>query len=143
MQLKTEIIDYKIRFYKKNPYLIGSIKINTFYEEFYMQIGWWSANDYEQQWREGLERIKICESSCLITNIQDPQYGNFIEWWLMYRIDKNIYIYNQWLFREAYDELVGIHEFTVDSCYNFVGNRKNFQYEDGTKLSEWVVNLDD
>jgi hypothetical protein len=110
-----------------------------------MQINWWKLEDYERQWREGLERIKIHPSSCLVVKVQHPKFGNFVEWWLLFKVGKEIYIYNQWLFREKYDEKIGANEFTPDTCYNFIGDREDLlaTAREGGKIAEWIVNVDE
>lgn len=140
--LLVKVIDDTVHYFRKTPYLIGEITINDFYEEFEMQLVWWKREDYERQWKEGLERIKTDDKSCLITRIQNPFEGPFIEWWVLHKKDNKIYIQNQWLFHEYYEELIGAKPFTVDNCYDFVPPYKSPYLEDGTKFSEWIVDIE-
>jgi hypothetical protein len=45
------------------PSVWGRITIDDFTERFIMPLEYWSIEDYEKQWREGLDRIKIQDKS--------------------------------------------------------------------------------
>lgn len=139
----VEVISKKPRMLKGIPRVIGKITINDFWETFEMLLDWWSQADYERQWREGLERIKTHDTSCLVTRIQDPNKGPFIDWWLLYKEGNKIFIRNYILFREYYDERIGDKPFTVENCYDFIWPRGSRLLEDGEEMSEWVVDVEE
>ncbi len=117
----------------------GRITIGDFWETIIIPIGYWTREDYEKQWKEGLERLKMHNTSCLVVTACDKNNGGpFVDWWRLYRIENTVFIQNGWLMLEVYQELVGDRPFTPNTCYDFVQPRKNHT-EDGHKISEWSV----
>lgn len=76
----------------------------------------------------------------LVTKIKNPHEGQFIDWWLLYKRDGKVYIQNQWLFREYYEETIGSENFTVENGYTFIRPYQS-GLPDDTHISEWVVEL--
>jgi CdiI N-terminal domain len=136
MDLKIKIIDRIPKKFNDNKFLSikGKIEIGDFWEYFYAPLVWWSAEDYERQWEEGLARLKSYDTSCLIISIYNPKITQFVNWWLLYKIDGKVYIRNQMLMNEVYEKLVGNNNFTKETCYNFI-----FPRNAKRKVSEWVI----
>lgn len=131
---------FNIEVMKKKPVVIngykhykGQITIGDFQESFYMPVDSWSIPEYKKQWKEGLERIKTHDSSCLVVN----SIG-YIEFWSLYREGEKIFIHNNCLFERP----KGLPRFDINTCYLYVIPRETID-EDGNKISEWQVDLQD
>jgi hypothetical protein len=116
----------------------GRINIGDFSESIYPALDLWNKEDYEKQWKEGLERLTIYSTSCLIATIHDPKVYKYVNWWVLYREDNIVYVQNEILRNEWYDNLIGDNPFTLQTCYSFVRPRIT-KTEDGSKISEWSV----
>jgi hypothetical protein len=80
----------------------GRITIGNYSESIYVPLDLWSKEDYEQQWREGLERLRTHDTSCLIATIHDPKIRPYIDWWVLYRVGNTVYIQNHMLLDYIY-----------------------------------------
>lgn len=141
-KLRIQVINHHQTKIKGISYVLGEIIINDFKERFDIPLDWWSMQDYEHQWREGLERIKTHDSSCLIARIRDPNKGPFVDWWLLYKEGEHICIRNEVLFGEEYINLIGSGSFTVENCYDFIPEKGPRELSNGLQISEWKVELD-
>lgn len=140
--MSIEVIDRKFK-KSRGGEAKGEIQIEKHKESFYIPVEWWTLEDYERQWKEGLERIKTRDTSCLVTAIYDPRKRPFIEWWLLYKEGNIIYIQNQIVLEEIYSQLIGDKSFTSETCYNFIEPKEPKLQPDGYEISEWEVKLDD
>ncbi|MBA3535847.1 hypothetical protein H0X48_05760 [Candidatus Dependentiae bacterium] len=136
MDISIEVIREEIIVVEGVPCARGKITIGDFNERFNIALEYWTLEDYKKQWKEGLERIKIQDKSCLVSYVQDPKKAPFINWWPLYKIDNKILVRNQMLFAHLYRNRVGDKEFTPDTCYSFIPDRKK------KKVSEWIADLD-
>jgi hypothetical protein len=112
----------------------GEIEIGDFRELIYMPLDYWSVEDYERQWREGIERLKTHDTSCLVATIHDPKIRRYINWWLLYKIENKVYVRNYLLVEDMYEERIGNNTFTIENCYDFINPRFV-----SARASEWVV----
>lgn len=137
MNLSISVID---RIPKKewNDAIKGKIQIGEYVESFYMPIDYWSLKDYENQWKEGVERLRTKNQSCLITAVNDPKESPFIEWWILYRVGNKICIQNCIIPADIYKEMIGDKPFTTETCYDFIPARVTYS-EDGEQISEWCI----
>lgn len=140
--IAIEVINQRKKKTKGIFYIEGKITINDFWETFYISLDWWSQADYERQWKEGLERIRTHDKSCLVTEVQNPNKMRCVDWWLLYKEGNKIFIRNYVLFEEYYDEVIGDKPFTVENCYDFIWPKEPTLLENGEEMSEWVVELD-
>lgn len=122
--------------------VLGQIQIGKFRERFMMPIEYWTIEDYEEQWKEGLDRIKVYDQSCLITAIQDPKWDPFLEWWALYKEGNTIFVQNYLFPAEVYQEIIGSKLFTRETCYQFIPARETVT-EEGEKVAEWKISLGD
>ena len=79
----------RIRFTNKTDYgpaiALGEITLNDFAETFETPLTLWSAERYERQWREGVDRLRLGLSrSCLITSLIEPGPELFGICWKLY-----------------------------------------------------------
>ena len=123
------------------PFCIGKITIDDFWETFEMALNYWSVEDYERQWREGLERIKNYDTSCLVASIHDPAKRHYLLWWPLYKEGGKVLIQNYLFVDELYIKNIGDRSFTVENCYEFIPPKKMLT-EEGNKISTWIVDLE-
>lgn len=123
--------------------VMGKIHINDFKETIYIPLDLWALDDYKQQWKEGLERIKTHDQSCLVATIHDPNIRPYINWWLLYKVGDKIYIQNCLYLSDIYKNYIGDKIFTVENCYEFIPPRfsEDDCNEEGFSVSEWVISL--
>lgn len=118
----------------------GYIIIGDFKEKFYSSIEYWEPEDYEKQWHEAIERLTHYSKSCLITEINDPLKGHFIEWWVIYKIKNKLYIKNQWLFNKIYKKFIGNKTISHSNCYDFIPSF-NLNQLKSSKAAIWIIDL--
>ena len=117
---------------------LGVIQIGSFQERFTSSLIYWSADDYKRHWRQAVQRIlHSFDASCLITSMVDPATGNHIFWWPMYRVNERVFIQNHVLF---FDQLQS--PFDERNPFSSVTERQTID-EDGNRISEWSVRIDD
>lgn len=136
-------MDICIKFTEEQPkklFAKGEIIIKNFRESFYSSLEYWNIGDYERQWEEGLRRIIINSQSCLVTTVQDPNKYPLIDWWVLYKENGKIFIQNELIVDETYEELINGNSFNVENCYNYIRPRITYT-DEGEKISEWNINL--
>ena len=121
----------------------GEITINDHSESLYMALDWWSVNDYKEQWSTAIARLRTQENSCFIATIHDPRLRPYIDWWLLYKENNQVFIRNSILFGQLYNDVIGIKPFTKNTCFQYIPAKTPGKQEDGTCVSEWVVALED
>ena len=112
----------------------GEITLDDFKEKFLMPINYWTLEDYQRQWQEGLERIETQVKSCLVTSVQNPKYAPLVNMWGLYKQGKVIYVRNYLFCGDIYKKRIGDKPFTPETCYDFILNRTKNLW-----VSEWVV----
>lgn len=81
------------------------------WEDLYMESCTWTLDQYEQQWKEGLKRLKSHSSSCLIGSIAvtaikaNEIYVNMSIFYL-YKFDKEIRIQHQGFYPQLTPDLM-------------------------------------
>jgi CdiI N-terminal domain len=120
----------------------GKICLGNYIESIYIPLDWWTLEQYQQQWQEGLERIRTHQQSCLVVTIHDPKIRPYIEWWVLYKEDNKIYIRNELFLSDIYKEYIGTKPFTPETCYDFIRPRSPRILPDGTNIDEWVVTIE-
>lgn len=61
-----EVISKKPETINGKKYYRGKITIGDFWESIFMSFDNWTIEEYKQQWKDGLERIKTHDTSCLV-----------------------------------------------------------------------------
>jgi hypothetical protein len=113
---------------------LGEITLDDFVETSETPLTFWSADRYERQWREGIDRLlKGALRSCLITSMLDSRSEPFGVWWKFYREGDHVVVQNQLLLSEV---LGG--DFDPDRPYPSIPDRLQFSAE-GAPVSEWVL----
>lgn len=139
-----EVLSKKPEKINKKMAYRGQITIGDFQETFIMLLDNWSVDEYKQQWREGLERIRTHDSSCLVASFGGSQENPWIELWTLYKENNNIFIHNQYLFFEIFQERSkGLPPFDAKTCYLYIISPRETVSEDGRKISEWTIDIND
>ncbi len=116
----------------------GAIRIGDFDEEFELSLEFWSAEDYERQWRQALEAlIDGADRAALISSMTDPRSANFLFWWPAYRDGDDVIFQSGVLFLEDLDDT-----FDPARWDAHVPPRERVA-ETGEPISEWRVPLTD
>lgn len=139
MNLSIKMLDKKPKKRWESLTIKGQITIGDFREDLYPSLDWWSPDDYEQQWTEGLKKLFDNEKSCFVVDINNPKDRKFIEWWRLYKINNKIYIRNSIMVADIYNEQIGDKPFTIQTCYDFIPDRGPLHDDEGNKISEWVI----
>jgi hypothetical protein len=107
-------------------------------EEFALPVSYWSRYDYFKNWKRMVaDGLGSQANSAIVTSMRDPRYMNFINLWAFYYGGENVYVQNKILFM---DEIEG--RFNPNRMNSYLGERITLN-EDGVRISEWVVKLDD
>ncbi|MHB9020196.1 MAG: hypothetical protein ACYC3G_05020 [Minisyncoccota bacterium] len=99
--------------------------IGDFKEEFYLSLDTWTLDEYKQQWKEGIERIKSHSTSCLVINNQKNKRMS-VELWLLYKEGDKIFFQYQFMDPEIAKTLnlpLDFSKFNVQNCYQFIKPR--------------------
>jgi hypothetical protein len=148
-KFSIEVISKKPKQIWGLPAYEGRITIGDFHETLFMPINSWSIEEYQQQWKEGLERIKNNDTSCLVVTVQNLSTHPLIELWTLYKVEDKVFIHNQMLNAEIVKELnltINLSNFNKTSCYQFINPRITNELgevidEDGETISEWSIPL--
>jgi len=112
----------------------GIIQIGSFQERFISSLDFWSIEEYEQQWIQGLIRVVNHEAkSTLITSLTNPKNTNFITWWPIYRIKETVCFQNHLLFLADLTT-----PFDPKSPYSHV-HKHSTKSDEGQRISEWQL----
>lgn len=114
---------------------IGQIVFGTFVEEFESILTVWSPERYDQQWREGIQKLLDGGSkSCLIISLWSDSNGFGFCWWPLYRVEEQVIAQNALIWDpEMFDR-----NFDPNNPYQFVPEHRSVS-EDGHQISEWSV----
>jgi hypothetical protein len=116
-------------------YSVGEIAIGSFREKFRSRLDYWSDTMYIQHWRRSLDRFMNGEAvGYLITSIANPSAESVTEWWLLYRLNREVVVRNALLLPER--GLVDPHE-----AYDLIPAYRA-RTDDGLAISEWRVPAD-
>jgi hypothetical protein len=143
-QFNIEVISKKPKLINKHLQSKGRITIGDLQETFYMHINSWTVEEYQQQWKEALERIKTHDTSCLIVTASRLNKDPLIELWILYKENNSIFIQNHYLAGEVFQErAIGLPPFDIKTCYLYVPPRETISEDDGGKISEWKIDISD
>ena len=101
-----------------------------------ISVSYWSLDNYKTQWKEGLERIKTHDSSCLIMHVE--QYGKkhtqHVDWYLLYRQGKKVLMQHRRFFDASYKKHIGQVSLTPQNCYDFIPEYDPFNRDQHTEI---------
>ncbi|MGC2310128.1 MAG: hypothetical protein WA432_00730, partial [Candidatus Babeliaceae bacterium] len=112
-----------------------------------LALGSWDVHEYRLQWKEGLERLKTYNTSCLVVCVQDLQDIPFIERWELYKENTIVYFHQQFIIppiAQVINFSFPLSEFSRTNCYERIPPRKVNENneavnEQGQLLVEWSV----
>lgn len=128
----------------------GKITIGDYSEIFDMPLNMWTVEDYIRQWKEGIERIKTHDTSCLVTSIRMLETGlPCMVLWKLYKVGQDIFMTYQLLGGEVFERVKGGPKpYYLATCYQLIDERITNQEgksidEDGNVIAEWKMSVDD
>lgn len=114
----------------------GSFNFSGSHEKFSLALSYWSRGQYLESWNCSINAgLKIGQHTAIITSMRDPQNANFIPVWIFYHGGLECFVQNKILFLQDYGG-----EFNSSSVNSYIGQRETHN-EDGVRISEWVVPL--
>lgn len=136
--IDIRLLSNKRVYHNKTPYYKGQITIGSYTESFKMSVKYWSREDYQKQWKEGLERIKTHDVSILVTNVRNPERIPILEspafeMWTLYKANGKTKVQIGIIFNPFLDTLPYKGPFTPETCYEFIT-----PYEEGADI--WTIN---
>lgn len=116
----------------------GFITINDFYERFFSPIDFWDRDKYLENWYKELNKL-INGFSCakLITKIYNPDYMNFLQAWILYKVDNTVFIQEQFFLVEELPKPFSLENFYLKEL------ERETKSEDGEEISEWKIDISD
>jgi hypothetical protein len=87
----------------------------------------WDLQDYLHQWKEGIERIKTHDTSCLITGFEEAKMidgercSPCLSWIVLYKKGNKVIVQELSFYEGLYDEYIGT-DVIIDqnNCYNYI-----------------------
>lgn len=113
--------------------LLGTIEGPGLKEDFWAPLSHWQKDRYESQWREGVRTVLEGQPSALVVSMRNPQFANFVNWWLLYPMDEQIVLQNQMLVLDGLSL-----PFNEQKIYSFIRPYQSHN-EEGEALSEWKM----
>jgi len=138
--LSIRVIDREPIVRYSAPSCLTEIRIKNYSKTYSMPVDTWSVEEYEQQWREGLERIKTHDTSCLIGAIQKGKPNSFINWWILYKEGNTVYIQQNLTFNDTVPPGKLLENLTVQNCYSYITPRE-IVTDGGAKRYEWKIKI--
>jgi hypothetical protein len=136
-KFSIKIIGKRLYSFWYGPAIKALITIGSYKHEFNINLSLWSLDDYEQQWKEGIARLKNHNSSCLLTWVGNPING--LMRWLLYKRDGNIIFYIDVFRGTDYAEVIGDIPLTKENCYDFIPDEQEHLEE--YRVKKWVADL--
>jgi hypothetical protein len=123
-------------------YLSGIICLGDFQEEFSSSLSHWTRDDYENQWREGVERILSGQfnMSAIFVDFMSPnKTGSTLTWWPMYLQGDSV------CFQEHFLELDKLSQgLKRKDLYNYIQSRQKPDLDSPEPSpSEWIIKRKD
>lgn len=116
----------------------GFITINDFNERFFSPTGFWSREEYLKNWYQELNKL-LNGFSCakLITKMYNPKYANYLQSYVFYLADENVFIREQFLFLGESPKQILLEDLYSKELIREIYN------EEGKKISEWKCSKKD
>lgn len=116
----------------------GYIRINDFNERFFSPTEFWSREEYLKNWYQELNKL-LNGFSCakLITKMYNPKYANYLQSYVFYLADENVFIREQFLFLGESPKQILLEDLYSKELIREIYN------EEGKKISEWKCSKKD
>jgi hypothetical protein len=113
-------------------------------ELFFMSVNVWELEQYKAQWKQGIERLKNYDRSCIITNVSGDPSNPFLEVWVLFRKSNMVYVQNQLV--PSVSKYIGEKiwakfnklPFTADMYYPYIEPRKEVLKNNEKAPFEWT-----
>lgn len=102
----------------------------------------WSLDDYQRQWKEGLDRIKTQDSSCLVVWVSKLDKNPDIYRYVLYKINNKVHIQEMGISgKKDYKMLSKKYgPFTPENCYKYIP--EYMSEHEGDKFFEYIIDLE-
>ena len=106
-----------------------------------LPIDCWSLEDYQKQWKEGLERIKAHNESMLVIWVNKLNKNPDIAYFALYKIGKKIHIQECGIIgKKDYKDLSKEYgPFNVENCYKYIPMPYEPLDEGDSELTDYVL----
>jgi len=141
-QFSIEVISQKAEKYNNELVYWGAILIEPLYERFLIPVSCWAIEQYQQQWQEGIERIKHQETSCLVTAIKTYKNRPVLTFWAMWKQGDTIFFNERDSgISKKYERIVKV-PYDTGICYQLVqsGDDKDI-YTVSMKVNEFFKSV--
>lgn len=118
-------------------FLVGSIAVDAWSEDFHSPFWYWTGPQYERQWKEGVDKALRGETSALVTSIRDPERFSFITWWILAPQGNSIIMSNQLLHLPSLPR-----PFDERNLYASIRAR-DLEDSDSARVSRWTFRRSD
>lgn len=137
-QFSISVLDRTPLDSKGVKYCLGEIQIDSFKETFRMPLDFWTIEQYEEQWKEGIERLKTNDKSCLVLAVQGPgsEMQPWAELWMIYNVSGEIYMKDAIILSSYFKKVYKDRAFTPQTCYSLISKR-------GDDAQKWDIDLQD
>jgi hypothetical protein len=116
----------------------GGFNLSGCDEFFVLPLSFWTRNLYIENWKFSISRgLGVGRNTAIITSMRSPKLTNFVSVWAFYYGGQEVCVQNRIIFLEDLSEA-----FNVKRLNEYVGVRRTHN-EDGVRISEWVVPLQD
>ena len=116
----------------------GKITLDDHVETFESPTYVWSVTRYEQQWLEAARRLAAgARSTAFLTEVHAPDDTEYHRWWVMWREGDEVHVQEQLL---LVDQLPA--PLVLSDPYRSIPARVQIS-EDGERISEWRLTVDD
>ncbi len=128
----------------------GKLTVGSFKEILDMPLDVWTLQDYKQQWKEGLDRLKTHDSSCFVTFIMMTKFRlPCLRLWKLYKVDTTIFVTYQLISCILLKTIPpGESPCYSKTCYQLIDQRVTNEKgdsitEEGHKIVEWSIAAED
>lgn len=116
----------------------GRIELSGSIERFFSPVSFWTREQYIDNWKHSFaEGYKSKTHSALVVSMRDPRQANFLILWVLYYRGDRVFVQNRILFLEDI-----IEGFKISNLNDYIDERATVN-EEGVRISEWEVSLED
>lgn len=127
-------LENKVRYKREFPYYFGQIKGRGLDDYFRAPATFWNRDQYYSSWLAAFEDRERLSRFVIVTSMYHPIHANFIEGWVFYIQEQNVFLQNHLFLLKNYPR-------KKHPNFNDMPGPRQVVDEDGGKLSEWVLSL--
>ena len=121
----------------------ASITIGDYIEDFLLAVDSWALDEYLRQWKDGLEKLKTHDVSCLVADITTMATNPRVNFWCLYKEKNTIFIQYQCLSASSLKKLAfrkKLRSFSIYTCYDYILPRVK---QKNGRPDEWSISEKD